>query len=51
MCGCFSPALRGEQHDHRRWRGNLGGREEEEEIRGAVSGTVGDKREVQRVRK
>jgi len=32
-------------------RGDMGGREEGKEIEGPVSGTVRDRREVQRVRK
>jgi hypothetical protein len=34
-----------------RGRGDMGGKEEREEITGVVSATVGDGRELQRVRK
>ena len=50
-CGCFSPALRSKQDDHRRWRqvgaekeGDGGGN------KGEILGTREGGREVQRVR-
>ena len=44
--------MEGEQVDHERWRErDLRWRDEVEEIRGAISGTRGDVRKVQKVRK
>ena len=43
--------MRGEEDDPGRWReGDLGGREEGEEIKGTVSVTGGDQREARKAR-
>ena len=49
MVWMFQSFIEGLQDDHRMW--TRGKKEKGEEIKGAVSGTGGDVRRVQRVRK